>query len=96
MQSKMHNTCVLKIVVVLLSDGYMFTKIGFRVVHGINLGRGFEPNLSAEFSVIFSIFLPHLPRNLFTRYALYKNSKTLVLCTRIHHYLVSKGEFFPI
>ena len=44
MQSKMHNTCVLKIVVVLLSDGYMFTKIGFRVVHGINLGRGFEHN----------------------------------------------------
>ena len=70
MQSKMHNTCVLKIVVVLLSDGYMFTKIGFRVVHGINLGRGFEHNLSADSSV-FSIFLPHLPRNLFTRYALF-------------------------
>ena len=56
MQSKMHNTCVLKIVVVLLSDGYMFTKIGFRVVHGINLGRGFEHNLSADSSVFFNIF----------------------------------------
>ena len=44
MQSKMHNTCVLKIEVVLLSDGYMFPKIGFRVVHGIKLGRGFEHN----------------------------------------------------
>ena len=71
MQSKMHNTCVLKIVVVLLSDGYMFTKIGFRVVCGINLGRGFEHNLSADSFGFFSIFLPHLPRNLFTRYALF-------------------------
>ena len=52
----MHNTCVLKIVVVLLSDGYMFTKIGFRVVHGINLGRGFEHNLSADSSVFFNTF----------------------------------------
>ena len=52
----MHNTCVLKIVVVLLSDGYMFTKIGFRVVHGINLGRGFEHNLNADSSVFFNIF----------------------------------------
>ena len=65
MQSKMHNTCVLKIVVVLLSDGYMFTKIGFRVVHGINLGRGFEHNLSADSSVFFQYFC-HICQEIFS------------------------------